>query len=408
MKNKLSLLFTVAVLFFGTNTFAQNPKFYIYLCLGQSNMEGNAKFEPQDTIVNNPFPIFIKGVTNEELRTKSQKNKLIKELNQAALKLSNHLLGSPKYMKYETSFLNSIHYAEVCAAYGVSKFAQQTNNKALMNQLIERYKSLQNDSIAWRTNHVDGNVYGILPFQFYQYTKDKAYLDHGLFMANSQWEEPLQNGMTNQTRYWIDDVFIVSSLQIGAYQATKNQMYLDNAALFTSKYIDSLQQKDGLFFHGPKAPIYWGRGNGWMAAGMAMTLSELSTNHKYYPSILKGYIKMMNTLVDYQNSNGMWTQVIDVPSSWDESSCTAMFDYAISTGINKGILKDKKYKESVLKAWNTLKLKINEKGELSDICVGTGQSTDLNYYLNRPKISGDFHGQAPFLWLIVSMLQAYP
>ena len=71
-------------------------------------------------------------------------------------------------------------------------------------------------------------------------------------------------------------------------------------------------------------------------------------------------------------------------------------------------MKDKKYKESVLKAWNTLKLKINEKGELSDICVGTGQSTDLNYYLNRPKISGDFHGQAPFLWLIVSMLQAYP
>lgn len=30
--------------------YAQDPNFYIYLCLGQSNMEGNAKFEPQDTV----------------------------------------------------------------------------------------------------------------------------------------------------------------------------------------------------------------------------------------------------------------------------------------------------------------------------------------------------------------------
>lgn len=31
-------------------SFSQNKKFYIFLCLGQSNMEGNARFEPQDTI----------------------------------------------------------------------------------------------------------------------------------------------------------------------------------------------------------------------------------------------------------------------------------------------------------------------------------------------------------------------
>lgn len=149
-------------------------------------------------------------------------------------------------------------------------------------------------------------------------------------------------------------------------------------------------------------------GNGWMAAGMAITLSELNTSHKYYPTILKGYKNMMETLVNYQNTNGMWKQIVDMPNSWDESSCTAMFAYAISTGINKGILTDKKYKEAVLKAWNALKVKINKKGELSDVCVGTGQSSDVNYYLNRPKTSGDFHGQAPLLWLIESMLQDAP
>ncbi|WP_291098809.1 MULTISPECIES: sialate O-acetylesterase [unclassified Flavobacterium] len=57
MKNKLKGLFVVTVLFCVTNTFAQNPKFYVYLCFGQSNMEGNAKFEPQDTIVNKRFQV---------------------------------------------------------------------------------------------------------------------------------------------------------------------------------------------------------------------------------------------------------------------------------------------------------------------------------------------------------------
>ena len=69
MKNKLSLLFTVVVLFFVTNSFAQNAKFHIYLCLGQSNMEGSAKIEPQDTIVNKRFQV-LEAVDCENLKRK--------------------------------------------------------------------------------------------------------------------------------------------------------------------------------------------------------------------------------------------------------------------------------------------------------------------------------------------------
>jgi hypothetical protein len=69
MKKKISLLFTVAVLFFGMNSFAQNKKFYVYLCIGQSNMEGNAKFEPQDTIVNKRFQV-LEAVDCDNLNRK--------------------------------------------------------------------------------------------------------------------------------------------------------------------------------------------------------------------------------------------------------------------------------------------------------------------------------------------------
>lgn len=69
MKKKLSLLFTVAVLFFGMSSSAQNKKFYVYLCIGQSNMEGNAKFEPQDTIVNKRFQV-LEAVDCDNLNRK--------------------------------------------------------------------------------------------------------------------------------------------------------------------------------------------------------------------------------------------------------------------------------------------------------------------------------------------------
>ena len=38
------------LLLLGMTTFAQDANFHIYLCLGQSNMEGNAKVEEQDTV----------------------------------------------------------------------------------------------------------------------------------------------------------------------------------------------------------------------------------------------------------------------------------------------------------------------------------------------------------------------
>jgi hypothetical protein len=40
-----------------TNVFCQDQNFYIFLCFGQSNMEGHARFEPQDTVVDKRFMV---------------------------------------------------------------------------------------------------------------------------------------------------------------------------------------------------------------------------------------------------------------------------------------------------------------------------------------------------------------
>src|SRR5665648_553858 len=57
MKIKLGLILIAGFLFTNSNVFSQDPNFHIYLCLGQSNMEGAARAELQDSTVNPRFQV---------------------------------------------------------------------------------------------------------------------------------------------------------------------------------------------------------------------------------------------------------------------------------------------------------------------------------------------------------------
>lgn len=314
-----------------------------------------------------------------------------------ARKVVDNLL-SRDYMLYRN---NGLHYAEACAAVGALRFAEKVGDKELAEKIIARYeKFLEPDSIlVSRHAHVDHNVEGIVPLQIYLYNGDKRFLELGLSFADSQWENPLEDGLTAQTRWWIDDMYMVGMLQMQAYRATKDIKYADRAALQLNAYLKKLQQPNGLFFHGPDFHYHWGRGNGWVASSLAELLRSLPADHKLRPEIMAGYKKMMASLLKYQSENGMWRQLIDYEYSWAESSCTAMFAYAMKVGFDSGWLDKAQYGPATEKAWKALCAHVDRKGEIREICVGTGQQDDIEFYLKRPRTLGDFHGQAPFLWL---------
>jgi unsaturated rhamnogalacturonyl hydrolase len=295
-----------------------------------------------------------------------------------------------------------LHYAEACAVVGALRFADQIEDHALAERIIGRYETfLKPDSfLISRHPHVDQNVMGIVPLQIYLYNGDKRFLVVGLTFADSQWDNPRQDGLTSQTRWWIDDMYMVGMLQMQAYRATNDIKYADRAALQLTAYLKRLQQPNGLFFHGPQYPYHWGRGNGWMASGMAEVLKSLPPNHALRSELLKGYKKIMAALLTFQSDNGMWRQLVDYPYSWAESSCTAMFAYAMAVGVHHGWLDKSTYQPAVEKAWKALCGHIDRDGNLREICMGTGQTDDIEYYLKRPRILGDLHGQSPLLWLI--------
>lgn len=319
------------------------------------------------------------------------------------------LLGRPDFFMYglESGEVKAIHYAEACTGFGAARLAGLLNDTATIRKLSERYMKALDDSIPNTANHVDANVYGILPLELYIQDKNEIFLEQGLRLADIQWENPLPDGLTDQTRYWIDDVWMINSLQVQAYRITGKLIYLERAAMETDAYLKKLQQPNGLFHHGENAPFFWGRGNGWVASGLAELLSVLPEENTYYISILDGYKKMMNALLKYQSEDGMWRQLIDNGEAWKETSSTAMFGYAITVGVKLGILPEDEFKKAYEKAWDSLTEYINEDGKVTEVCVGTGKGNSIEYYLARPRITGDFHGQAPVLWFAYSLLKEY-
>lgn len=317
----------------------------------------------------------------------------------------------PRKLRYETDPAKAKHgviYPEVITWYGALRVADLTHDSALREQLVQRFETYLTPSGAPHVNrsgHVDYRVFGALPLEIYQQTRDDRCLALGLGLADAQWQTTTPDGITSEARYWIDDMYMIPLLQVQAFRATKDAKYLDRAALTMAAYFDRLQQPNGLFFHGENSPFFWGRGNGWMAAGAAELLCSLPEKHPQHARILKGYRSMMAGLLQFQSEAGLWRQLIDQPASWPETSGSAMFAFGMVTGVSHGWLNEASYGPAARKAWLALVGLLDENANLREVCVGTNKGTDAPYYLARPRTTGDLHGQAPMLWTASALLR---
>ena len=316
----------------------------------------------------------------------------------------------------------SITYPEVCTWWGALTFSKLAGEKELSAQLVERFLPLfgAESRLVPKPVHVDPSVFGSVPLEIYQQIGEKPYLHLGLHFADRQWQRPsdevyqklspevrgwVDRGLSWQTRLWIDDMFMITMLQAQAFRVTGDSKYIDRAAGEMVFYLDELQRPNGLFFHAPDVPFFWGRGNGWMAAGMAELLRSLPKDNSDRERILAGYRKMMATLKETQSESGMWRQLVDDPKSWPESSCTGMFTFALVTGVKEGWLDAAAYGPVARKGWIALAGFVHGNGDVCQVCVGTDKKNSRDYYLQRPRALGDYHGQAAVLWSATALLR---
>lgn len=311
---------------------------------------------------------------------------------------------------------NYITYPDAVAWLGALWFAKATDNTAMTDRLIDRFEPLYGAEkhLLPRMNHVDHNVVGSVPLEIYMQRGGQKYYDLGMRYADTQWETPddakpeqkayADKGYSWQTRVWIDDMFMITTIQSQAYKATGDAKYIDRAAAEMVMYLDAIQQPNGLFYHSPEAPFFWARGNGWMAAGMAELLQALPQSNPNYPRIMKAYKTMIATLKNLQGKEGLWHQLIDGEDTWNETSGTAMFTYAMIVGVKNGWLDSKEYAPVARKGWLGLVSRINADDEVVDVCEGTNIKNDRDHYVNRKRIVGDLHAHAPLLWCATELV----
>ncbi|MES2475230.1 MAG: glycoside hydrolase family 88 protein [Verrucomicrobiota bacterium] len=324
---------------------------------------------------------------------------------------------------------HEIRYPEVVTWYGALTFAKASKQPELTQVLIERAGPLLNEETYTMPapDHVDRNVLGALAGEVFLQSGSQRGLEIAKNYADIQWQpteaiiqkaaaEPgkpqaglswrfdaeakqyMDQGLSWQTRFWIDDMYMITMGQGQMFRASGERKYIDRAAEEMVAYLDKLQQPNGLFHHAPDVPFFWGRGIGWMAAGMTELLISLPEDNPDRDRILAGYRKMMATLKETQSESGMGLQLVDDAQSWPESSCTGMFTFELVTGVKQGWLDAEIYGPVARKAWIALAGQVHGNGDVCQVCLGTDKKNSREYYLKRPRILDDDHGQAALLW----------
>ena len=182
---------------------------------------------------------------------------------------------------------------------------------------------------------------------------------------------------------WSDDLFLGT---IAAASAEDPDGLVAAVRLVTA-YAARLQQPDGLFHHAADAPVAWGRGNGFAALGLSELLTVLPPDHPGRGRVLDVHRRHLAGMRDRQAPDGMWTQVVDEPGSYRETSVTAMTLTATARGLRLGWL-DASYRPVVDRAWRALLARVADDGALVDVCIGTGAGATRRHYLDRPAVNG--------------------
>jgi rhamnogalacturonyl hydrolase YesR len=305
-------------------------------------------------------------------------------------------------------------YACACSFYGVCIFSEATNNPQLLSAVIDKYQPYVTGQKTPRNpGHVDWNVFGILPFELYRQTGNyDDYVPLAKFYADTEFENPRPDGLSPYTRFWVDDMYMVGSLQAQAYKNLQDPKYINNGVTQLLGYIEEvedLQRPNGLFHHAYNSPFFWGRGNGWAAAAMTETLLAMPFDHPKRGQLMDAYQRMMDGLLEYQDESGMWYQLVNLtenPGNWFETSSTGMFVFALATGVQHGWLVGDHYKNAAIGGWTALEGYVNNNGQVEEVCVGTGRGNSVQYYLDRPRRLGDFHGQAGVIWAATAMVRS--
>jgi rhamnogalacturonyl hydrolase YesR len=202
----------------------------------------------------------------------------------------------------------------------------------------------------------------------------------------------------DEMKVWADDLYMSVPFLARMGTLTGDMKYFDEAAnqviLFNKTLWD---EQTRLFFHvwydDIKQPgvAHWGRANGWTTVAQVDLLERLPLDHPKRDTLISLLTRQIIGVSRYQDGSGMWHQLLDKENSYLETSCTAMFTYAIAKAVNEGWL-HKRYAFIAAQGWKGIEERVTADGQIKDVCRGTAVATANYYYTERSAPLNDFHG----------------
>lgn len=186
--------------------------------------------------------------------------------------------------------------------------------------------------------------------------------------------ESMKAGM-KQSWTWCDALFMAPAVYAELAKITGDERYLEFMdVLFKRTYGHLYNTTDGLFFRDDNyfdkkeangANVYWGRGNGWVAAGLANVLRQLPAESKFRPYYEELFKRFVPRLIELQDAEGYWHASLLDPASYPapEISATAMIVYAAAWGVNNGLLGEE-FLPAIRKGWCAIEKAIGPDGKV--------------------------------------------
>jgi len=178
---------------------------------------------------------------------------------------------------------------------------------------------------------------------------------------------------------WCDSLFMAPPAWVRLYAATGDEKYLNFAVKSWWRTTDFLYDtnehlffRDSTYFkktedNGKK--VFWGRGNGWVLAGLVRVLQYLPTNHPDRPRFEQLFKDMAAKILTCQQPDGFWRTSLLDPESYPlkETSGSGFDTYALAWGVNQGLLDREKFEPAVRQAWAALVSCVDADGKLTHV-----------------------------------------
>ncbi|NSL88392.1 DUF4861 family protein [Chitinophaga sp. Mgbs1] len=280
----------------------------------------------------------------------------------------------------QTDWTNGAMYA------GMFALSQVTSNPFYVQRLIQ-----VGEDNSWNTGpdrfFADDYCIGQLYAQLYSYYKNPVMVDKFRRLADSiaaaPHTEPLDwvNGIHHREWAWCDALFMGPPALGYLSAATKDPRYLETAVKLWWKTTDFLFDKaDSLYFRDARyfeqkekngAKVFWSRGNGWVMGGLVRLLSVMPDGHPEKARLQDLYRKMAYRIARLQTADGTWHASLLDPESYPakETSGTGFYVYALTWGVNNGLIPEQQFMPVITKGWEALTGCIQPNGKLGFVQV---------------------------------------